>query len=65
MTQLPEPNFIERDPDVVTKEWIAAYEEKEFCGCIEFVSLQDLKGSLYFGGQYDKLREICGLKHIQ
>ena len=28
MTQLPEPNFIERDPDVVTKEWIAAYEEK-------------------------------------
>ena len=41
---------------------IAAYEEKEFCGCIEFVSLQDLKGSLYFGGQYDKLREICGTK---
>lgn len=31
-----------------------------FCGCIEFVSLQDLKGSLYFGGQYDKLHEICG-----
>lgn len=28
LTQLPEPNFIERDPDVVTKEWIAAYEEK-------------------------------------
>ena len=28
MTQLPEPNFIERDPDVVTKEWIAAYEGK-------------------------------------
>ena len=28
MTQLPEPNFIERDPDVITKEWIAAYEEK-------------------------------------
>lgn len=24
--------------------------------CIEFVSLQDLKGSLYFGGDYDKLR---------
>lgn len=41
---------------------IAAYEEDEFCGCIEFVSLQDLKGSLYFGGQYDKLREICGTK---
>ena len=28
MTQLPEPNFIERDPDVITKEWITAYEEK-------------------------------------
>ena len=27
-------------------------------GCIEFVSLQDLKGSIYFGGQYDKLAEI-------
>ena len=34
----------------------------EFCGCIEFVSLQDLKGSLYFGGKYDKLHEICGDK---
>ena len=28
MTQLPEPNFIERDPDVITKEWITDYEEK-------------------------------------
>lgn len=27
-------------------------------GCIEFVSLQDLKGSIYFGGQYNKLAEI-------
>lgn len=27
-------------------------------GLIEFVSLQDLKGSLYFGGQYDKLQEL-------
>lgn len=37
--------------------------DNEFCGCIEFVSLQDLKGSLYFGGQYDKLHEICGDKN--
>lgn len=37
--------------------------DDEFCGCIEFVSLQDLKGSLYFGGQYDKLHEICGDKN--
>ena len=30
-------------------------------GLIEFVSLQDLKGSIYFGGQYDKLKEIKNL----
>ena len=29
--------------------------------CIEFVSLQDLKGSIHFGGKYDKLREIKDL----
>lgn len=28
MTKLPEPNFIDRDPEVITQEWIAAYEEK-------------------------------------
>lgn len=27
-------------------------------GCIEFVSLQDLKGSIYFGGRYEKLKEL-------
>ena len=31
-------------------------------GLIEFVSLQDLKGSLYFGGQYDKLKEVRNLE---
>lgn len=31
-------------------------------GLIEFVSLQDLKGSIYFGGQYDKLKEVKNLK---
>lgn len=34
-------------------------------GCIEFVSLQDLKGSLYFGGQYDKLAEVSAERGIQ
>lgn len=33
-------------------------------GCIEFVSLQDLKGSIYFGGQYDKLAEVSAEKGI-
>lgn len=28
------------------------------CGCIEFVSLQDLKGSINLGGQYNKLPEL-------
>lgn len=33
-------------------------------GCIEFVSLQDLKGSIYFGGSYDKLAEVSAEKGI-
>ena len=33
-------------------------DQEKIKGCIEFVSLQDLKGSLYFGGQHDKLREL-------
>lgn len=28
MTNLPEPNFIERDAEKITAEWIALYEEK-------------------------------------
>ncbi len=27
-TQLPEPNFIGRDPNIITNEWIALYEQK-------------------------------------
>lgn len=34
-------------------------------GCIEFVSLQDLKGSIYFGGKYDKLSEISREKGVE
>lgn len=30
--------------------------------CIEFVSLQDLKGSLYFGGNHDKLKEVADME---
>lgn len=30
--------------------------------CIEFVSLQDLKGSRFFGGHYDKLAEVAKMK---
>ena len=27
-SNLPEPNFIERNPEIITKEWITLYEEK-------------------------------------
>ncbi|MDU5943714.1 MAG: DEAD/DEAH box helicase family protein [Negativicoccus succinicivorans] len=30
--------------------------------CIEFVSLQDMKGSVYFGGQFNKLEEIAHME---
>lgn len=33
-------------------------DSEKIKGCIEFVSLQDLKGSIYFGGRYDKLEEV-------
>lgn len=49
-------------PGVITREQfmkilISSPEENE-PGCIEFVSLQDLKGSIYFGGHFDKLKHI-------
>lgn len=34
---------------------------KNPCGCIEFLSLQDLKGSIYFGGKFNKLEEVKNL----
>ena len=37
-------------------------EDSDDKGCIQFVSLQDLKGSIYFGGQYDKLMELSDTK---
>ena len=45
------------------EEYIAKIDENTK-GCIEFVSLQDLKGSIYFGGHYDKLSEISDKKGI-
>ena len=40
----------------------AAMDEGNLRGCITFVSLQDLKGSLYFGGHIDKLVELSDAK---
>ena len=45
------------------EEYIAKLDENTK-GCIEFVSLQDLKGSIYFGGRYDKLLEISAEKGL-
>lgn len=39
-------------------------EDDSIKGCIEFVSLQDLKGSMYFGGRYDKLSEVSAEKGL-
>ena len=39
----------------------ATAEETEKIKFIEFVSLEDLKGSLYFGGQYEKLNEVADI----
>ena len=45
------------------KEYIEKLD-KNTKGCIEFVSLQDLKGSIYFGGRFDKLSEISANKGL-
>ena len=40
------------------QEYIGAIMANKGDKCIEFVSLQDLKGSIHFGGDYDKLDEV-------
>ncbi len=40
MTQLPEPNFIERNPETITKEWVELYEKS----LAKFFSLHKLRG---------------------
>lgn len=40
------------------KDKVLASDGDSVKGCIEFVSLQDLKGSIYFGGHVDKLSEV-------
>ena len=52
------PLVMSYDDYVNTEKGRAQYADAEKMGLIEFVSLQDLKGSIYFGGQYDKLKEV-------
>lgn len=51
-------------PYVETREEYkkAIRDPKSPKGVVEFVSLQDLKGSLYFGGVHDKLSEVADLE---
>ena len=53
---------IKENPDVISRKEYASLLDKGK-GCIEFVSLQDAKGSryLYSEGQYDKLPELANL----
>lgn len=45
------------------EEYLAKLDESDK-GCIEFVSLQNLKGSIYFGGRHEKLSEISADKGL-
>lgn len=47
---------------VYSREEYIANLDDDVKGCIEFVSLQDLKGSIYFGGRHEKLAEISAEK---
>ncbi len=46
------------------EEYVEKLLSEDKKGCIEFVSLQDLKGSVYFGGHVDKLSELSAEKGI-
>lgn len=63
--------FVSSTPDLKGKEFVLSRDEyiskllsntSHDCRCFEFVSLQDLKGSIYYGGQFDKLGELQKLE---
>lgn len=50
-------------PYVLTREQYTKHlSDPNHKGCIEFVSLQDMKGAISFGGKYDKLKEVADLE---
>ncbi len=51
-----EVSALKGKPYVLTREQYTSNPGQK--SCIEFVSLQDLKGSLYFGGNHGKLKEV-------
>lgn len=53
--------FVSETESIKNEKFVLTREQFVGCGAtavIEFVSLQDLKGSLYFGGKYDKLNAL-------
>lgn len=53
-----ETDSLKGKPYVLSRaEWLAC-DKTGVKGYIEFVSLQDLKGSVYFGGPFDKLKDV-------
>lgn len=58
-----EVSALKGKPYVLTRdEYTENLSSSGLASCIEFVSLQDLKGSLYFGGQFDKLKELVQMQ---
>ncbi len=56
-----ETSSLEKKPYVLSRlEYIHKLNRNPDLRCIEFVSLQDLKGSIHGGGKYDKLEEVYG-----
>lgn len=54
-----ETDSLKGKPYVLTREqYINSLNGNDMKSAIEFVSLQDLKGSIHFGGQHNKLNEI-------
>ncbi|MDR0918794.1 MAG: DEAD/DEAH box helicase family protein, partial [Oscillospiraceae bacterium] len=49
-------------PVLTGEQFLNEQIDNENLGCIAFISLQDLKGSLYFGGEYPKLEWVKDLK---
>ena len=57
-----EVSALKGKPFVMTREQYTDSLKQGLADCIEFVSLQDLKGSLYFGGQHNKLNELINMQ---
>jgi superfamily II DNA or RNA helicase len=57
-----ETDSLKGKPYVLSHSQFAEIDPETCNGRIEFVSLQDLKGSLYFGGEIDKLKKLAEMQ---